>query len=134
MIKIDYIEEENIVSIYKEGEIDLNGAMGILDSLHQRFGQLDCVYILEDSRKTRYRFKFNDLTKLLQHVKLKLNGRKEVRHADIVSSPLETALSLVYSKLASNIKSYRYKAFSTPEAALEWLKKGYHYNQSLNQQ
>ena len=53
---------------------------------------------------------------------------KEVWSAMVVDIPDDTAFSVWFEKLTSEIENYKFKTFSTREAALLWLKKSTFYN------
>lgn len=128
MIKITHNADDNIVWILKEGSFDFDDSIALLKRLDEEYDGVETLYILEDSRETRYKIGFSEIPKLLQEVKKRMGGRKEVRHADIVETPLETAISIVFAKFALRITNYTYRAFSTEQAAIAWIKKGTYYN------
>lgn len=102
----------------------------MLDIIDKKYGQKDTLYILEDSSTNKFNIHPSEISGLLSSISSKMNEYKEVRHADIVSTPLETALSYIYAAGAKFVNNYSYKSFSTQKAAIEWLKRGKNYTKS----
>ncbi|WP_346858224.1 hypothetical protein [uncultured Draconibacterium sp.] len=127
MISTRYDSENNIVYLSHDGEITINDATKTLRMLKNTYNHLDYVYLLEDSRNSSFSFSISEIPILIKAVKENLYGIIEVRHADIVLSPLNTALSFIYGQMVNPIKNYKYRAFSTEEAAIAWLKKGIYF-------
>lgn len=127
MISTRYDNENNIVYLSHDGKVNINDAKKMLRMLKNKYNHLDYVYLLEDSRKSSFTFSISEIPVLIKAVKENLYGIIEVRHADIVSSSLDTALSFIYGQLVNPIKNYKYRAFSTEEAAMAWLKKGSYF-------
>lgn len=129
MINTQYNKEENIIFITQMRSIGLAEALEALQYLQKEYHHLDKIYILEDSRNSTFKFKTTDLQVLLNAIKTMASGFKEVRHADMMDNPFNTALAYLYAQLASQIQNYTYKPFSTEKAALKWLKKGIYYDE-----
>ena len=124
MFEAKYNEEDQILYLVKEGKFRFKDLQEVMNALNDQFGeQLNKCLLLEDSRKSSYSSKISEIPLIVEELKRLVEGREEVRHADIVTNPLDTAFSFVYNRLVSGIKNYHYKVFSTEEAAKKWLKK-----------
>jgi len=124
-----YNSEEHIIYLTHSGKVNIKEAIKMLRLLKQKYNHLDYVYILEDSRESSFNFNLTEIPTLLSEVKKNLFGILEVRHADLVNTPINTALCFMYGQLAKPIKNYSYRAFSTAEAAKIWLRKGIYFQQ-----
>lgn len=69
-----------------------------------------------------------ELGEFYREIKKNISGQKEVRHADIVDTPFETAIRVIFQQMVAPLKGYDYRCFSTEKAALAWLKKNGHYS------
>lgn len=128
MITTKHDKKANIITILKAGKFNINNGVSMLKKLVDKYGHLEQAYILEDSRETSYDISLSEVSDLLKAVKTHMAGFQEVRHADLVSSPVATAIRFIYAQLSAPITNYKYKAFSTEEAAIMWLKKGNYYH------
>lgn len=126
-LESSYNKETNIITLSHSGKLDIDDAINILRLLEKEYTHLENIYILEISINSSFNFKIKEIPTLLSEVKKNMKRFNEVRHADLVSTPLNTALSFIYGRLASTVKNYNYRPFSTEQAAINWLKKGAYY-------
>jgi hypothetical protein len=76
--------------------------------------------ILEDARESTITFQASDLPALSRQLERILGLYSSVRHAVVLSNPLNTALAMLIGSKANNDK-YQLRVFSTPDAARSWL-------------
>ncbi|WP_319591117.1 STAS/SEC14 domain-containing protein [uncultured Draconibacterium sp.] len=126
-LNITYNSDNHIVYITKEGKISLNEAILVLNKLVEEYGKLETIYILEDSRQSRLDISLLEVREFFREIRKNVTGRKEIRHADMVDTPFETAMGVIFQQMVAPLKGYDYRCFSTEEAALAWLKKGTYY-------
>lgn len=126
-LSITYNCNNHIVYISKEGKISLAEAKLVLNRLVKEYSNLDTIYILEDSRQSRLDITLMELREFYREIRKNVAGRKEIRHADMVDTPFETAMGVIFQQMVAPLKGYDYRCFSTEEAALAWLKKGTYY-------
>jgi hypothetical protein len=77
--------------------------------------------LILDFRKAKYNSSVASLSKIYEHQQARKRYFTSIREAVVTTSPLETALGFIYSKLCSNSSNYQFKVFSTMEGALGWL-------------
>lgn len=126
-LSITYNCNNHIVYISKEGKISLAEAKLVLNRLVKEYSNLDTIYILEDSRQSRLDITLMELREFYREIRKNVAGRKEIRHADMVDTPFETAMGVIFQQMVAPLKGCDYRCFSTEEAALAWLKKGTYY-------
>lgn len=127
-LSITYNCNNHIVYISKEGKISLAEAKLVLNRLVEEYGKLETIYILEDSRQSRLDITLLEVREFYREIRKNVAGRKEIRHADMVDTPFETAMGVIFQQMVAPLKGYDYSCFSTEEAALAWLKKGKYYS------
>ena len=76
--------------------------------------------ILTDASKANMHFLPDDLVKIVEENNKSIEKYDYIIDAIVLSSPKETALSILYQELAKN-KKYKFQVFSTREAAAKWL-------------
>ena len=76
--------------------------------------------ILTDASKANMNFLPDDLVKIVEENNKSIEKYDYIIDAIVLSSPKETALSILYQELAKN-KKYKFQVFSTREAAAKWL-------------
>ncbi|WP_297089530.1 STAS/SEC14 domain-containing protein [uncultured Draconibacterium sp.] len=127
-LEIKYNPDDRIIYITKEGKITHSETKVVLHKLLNEFGKFDTVYILEDSRNSQLEISLGEMREFFLEIKKLTRNRREVRHADLVDTPFETAMGVIFQQMVAPLKSYKYRCFSTDKAALEWLKKGKFYS------
>ncbi len=76
--------------------------------------------ILTDATDARVNFTVKDLSIIVDENSKSLEKYEFIIDAIILENPKETALALLYNRLASS-KNYKFKIFSTREEASRWL-------------
>ena len=121
MITINFNTETKIL------ENNLSGTITIADVLNmyhqiEHHGQLPAnLKIIIDSHKARYSFTEKDLQEIANAIKHLLTKFNSIQEAIIQSTPYETAMAVLYEQMVQ-IENFRFKVFSSYEAAIQWLK------------
>lgn len=76
--------------------------------------------IITDTKGAIFNFSFKDLKTFNREKNKSLKNYNIVISAIIINSPAAAALSTLYGAIANN-KKYKFKVFSTHEAALMWV-------------
>jgi len=127
MIRTNYIQEENILHMDRQGEIKIEDLFKQVQETVSNYKKIKCLYILDDARESKPQFSARNYPNLSKKISDGLVHFKEVRHAILVDSPMNTALGILFESIANEIPSYTFKTFFTEEAAKEWLKDGLHH-------
>lgn len=127
MIHTSYQKEENILHMDRKGEIKIQELFTQVQETVSNYKDIKCLYILDDARESKPQFSARDYPNLSKKISAGLVNFKEVRHAILVDSPMNTALGILFESIANKIQSYSFKTFFQEEAAREWLKEGFHY-------
>lgn len=121
MIDINFNTDTNIL------ENTLTGTIGIAEVLdmYDRMEQLDVLpqnlKVIIDSQKARYTFTEKELKQIASAIEHLLSKFNSIQEAIIQSSPYETAMAVLYEQMVQ-FKNFKFKAFSTREAAIQWLR------------
>lgn len=126
-LEITYNPNTHIIHVIKQGNISLAEAKSVLFQLVEQFDEHETIYILEDSRNSRLDISLREMNDFFRAIKDSVTGRKEIRHADIIDTPFETAMGVIFQQMVSPLKGYSYRCFSTQEAAIKWLQQGEYY-------
>ena len=126
MIHTSYLEDENILFMDRTGEIKIQELFAQVQVTVSKYKDIKCLYILDDSRGSTPQFSTRDYPSLSKKISDALIHFKEVRHAILTDSPMNTALGILFENIANEIQSYSFKTFISEEAARAWLKDGLH--------
>ena len=77
--------------------------------------------VLDDERNAEYLFTTEDLNKIWDAVLENIDNFTSIKHALLADSPKETAITYLFSQMASKNKKYKLNVFSTPAKAIDWL-------------
>lgn len=122
MITINYNTESKILTNTLIGTIGIAEVLDMYSRVEQ-YGSLPSnLRIIIDSQKARYTFTEKELQGIADAIKHLLTKFDSIQEAIIQSSPYETAMAVLYEQMV-NYKNFRFKAFSTKEAAIAWLNK-----------
>ncbi|WP_308991489.1 hypothetical protein QLS71_005595 [Mariniflexile litorale] len=120
MIASTFNYESNILETEFNNDISSKDVIDYISNFKKNTAyprKLKSIVIATDAN---FKFSFKDL-KSFNDVKIEsLKSYEIVMVAIIVSSPLTAALSTLYEAIANN-KKYKFKVFSTREAAQFWL-------------
>jgi hypothetical protein len=127
MIKTSYNQEEDILHMDRKGEIQIKELFSQVQETVSIYKDLECLYILDDARESTPLFSSKDYPDLSKKISDGLVHFREVRHAILVDSPMNTALGILFEGITAKIPSYSFKTFFSEEGAKVWLKEGIHY-------
>ncbi len=119
MVKVDYIEDKNLMKAELSGRISLQE---MLDYLNTIFKKSTCtnIRIMEDASNAKLDFNINQAFSINDVVSQLVQKYVFVQHACVTDSPLETAFGIL--RMSSNTCSkYNLKVFATHENAEDWL-------------
>ena len=124
MINTSYNQEENILHMDRMGEIYIKDLFSQVQETVSNYKEMKCLYILDDARGSTPHFSSRDYPDLHKKISEGLVHFKEVRHAILVESPMNTALGVLFEGIAGEIPSYSFKTFFSEADAREWLREG----------
>jgi len=124
MIHSDFDKEENILYMDRRDEIRIGDLFALVRDTVSNFKDLKCLYILDDARDSKPQFSSRDYPDLSRKIGDAMNHFKEVRHAILVDTPMNTALGILFEKIATETKGYTFKTFFSEAEARKWLKAG----------
>ncbi|MFC2103837.1 hypothetical protein ACFLS4_00605 [Bacteroidota bacterium] len=124
MILYNFNESIGIVETTFKGEVSINDIIKYIISLRENRSTPKKLKIFTNASKGEITKKFvpRDLVNLIEENKTSLAQRDFIYDAFVVSGSLETALGMLYKELIE-MDNYKFKIFSTKEAALNWLEK-----------
>lgn len=120
MVTVEYNNESKILVNTLTGTINISD---VLDMYHrvEHYGSLPAdLKIIIDSEKASYNFTEKNLQEIMNAIKHLLTKFNSIREAIVQSSPYETAMAVLYEQMVE-LDNFRFKAFSTHEAAIKWL-------------
>lgn len=122
MITYQFNTKTAIVESLIEGEISIQDFTSYLLSLSKEKHFPDTLKIFSNGEKGRFAKHVNpeDMYKIADAIQELLKKHKKVYTAFIISTSLETAMAELYKDFSSS-KNYKFKVFSTKEAAIQWL-------------
>ena len=124
MIEINYNKKEDIIYVKRVGQISSKDIIKYIQEIDKQFKNHKTLYVLTDTRGSRTLFNQNDLALFVAEIKKRIEPYHNVREANIVDNPYDTALGMIYEYIASEIEKFKCKGFSTEVAAKAWLKSG----------
>lgn len=122
MIDIKFNTDINILENTLTGTIGISEVLDMYHRVEQQKALPQNLKIIIDSQNARYSFTENELQQIANAIQHLLTKFSSIHEAIIQSSPYETAMAVLYEQMVE-FENFRFKAFSTREAALEWLKK-----------
>ncbi len=130
MINVNFNEEKGILFAKYEGEITLYDIIAYINftKLNREFPR--DLKILSDARNAIFKIKPDDLDIVINENNKSLNKYNYIFDAILLDSPNETALSILYKRLAKNDK-YKFEVFVSEANAISWLSRIENYYLSL---
>ena len=122
MITLDFNTDSKILTNTLTGTIGIEEVLDMYLRVEQHGSLPTNLRIIIDSQKARYTFTEKELQEIANAMKHLLTKFDSIQEAIIQSSPYETAMAVLYEQMV-NFKNFRFKAFSTKDAAIEWLNK-----------
>ena len=123
MIEPKFNESEGILYVEVNGKIGLQEMLASSKNLKQLSQLAKNLKILEDARNVIIDFQVSDIPQLVHNFEKNIDVFDSVRHAVIHSDPLGTAYTMLVTHF-NKMKKYSIMAFSTEEAAKNWLING----------
>ena len=120
MITLDFNTDSKILINTLTGTIGIAEVLDMYHRVEQHQSLPSNLRIIIDSQKARYTFTEKELQGIADAIQHLLTKFDSIQEAIIQSSPYETAMAVLYEQMV-NFKNFRFKAFSTKEAALKWL-------------
>jgi len=120
MITVKFNEATGILDSKYTGEVTLDEIVDYIVSTKENISYPRFLKILTDATQAEMNFPGDALSTIVDENNKSLERYDTIVDAIVIDSPRETALSLLYKELSRSLK-YRFKVFSTREAATEWL-------------
>ncbi len=120
--KIKHTVEDGIVRVTLTGKINPEAFPGVTADIANRYYiSIPKIKVILDFRRASFKGKPDDLKMIIK--KLKEHNRKFeiIKLAIILQNPYETAISIIFQKMANEISNLFINVFSTEQAALSWL-------------
>lgn len=121
MISLSYNAKENIVYPERSGTIYLQDLLEIIEQADASSKELSSLFVLDHVGDSISAFDQKDYPILIEKIRKIVPRFKEFRDALVVSTPSNTALSILYERLDSELPNCHFKTFSTIAAAKSWL-------------
>lgn len=122
MITIDFNNNTKILTNTLTGTINIADVLDMYHRIEQHGSLPANLKIIIDSQKARYSFTERELKEIADAIKHLLTKFDSIQEAIIQSSPYETAMAVLYEQMV-HFDNFKFKAFSTHEAAIDWLKR-----------
>jgi len=120
MINSFFNEELQIVESIFKGDISEQDVLEYLNAFNENKTYPRHLKTLADTSLAKFSFSYRSLKAFNQAKTASLENYTIVITAVIVNSPATAAIATLYQSIAKN-KKYKYKVFSTQEAAIDWL-------------
>ena len=120
MLKLDFNTNTQILVNTLSGTIDISDVLNMYHQVEHHGSLPANLKIIIDSQKARYSFTEKDLLKIANAIKHLLTKFNSIQEAIVQSTPYETAMAILYEQMVQ-FDNFRFKAFSTREAAIQWL-------------
>ena len=121
MITLDFNTDTKILVNTLTGTIDISDVLNMYHQIENHDSLSANLKIIIDSQKARYSFTEKDLQKIANAIKHLLTKFNSIQEAIVQSTPYETAMAILYEQMVY-FDNFRFKVFSTREAAILWLK------------
>lgn len=119
-VKYNYKDVFLHIEVY--GQIQYDNYLDIIEYLlSPNFIHSYNLYLLLDVRKTQITMNINDTKKLIKFFSETISKFKNIRFAELVTTPKETAYRMIFKSLTSHLTNLKYEVFCTDEAATFWL-------------
>lgn len=120
MIHSAYNKELNIVETQFKEEVSMHDIVDYLLAFKDETSYPRQLRTLIDARDATFSFSYKALKSFNKAKTESLKQYTIVVSAVVINSPATAAISTLYGAIARN-KKYKYKVFSTHEAAISWL-------------
>jgi len=120
MITLDFNKKTKILVNTLTGTIDISDVLNMYHQIEHHGSLPANLKIIIDSQEARYSFTEKDLQKIANAIKHLLTKFNSIQEAIVQSTPYETAMAVLYEQMV-HFDNFRFKVFSTREAAIQWL-------------
>ena len=120
MIESTFNQETGILNAIFKGDISLKQIRDYIIATKENKAYPRDLKILSDASESLFKVLPNELRLIVEENNKSLEEYNSIVDAIVLSGPKETALSVLYQEIAKN-KKYKFKIFSTREAAIKWL-------------
>ncbi len=120
MVTASFDYEKGILKSTFEGVVSLKEIIDYINATKDNTTYPRVLKILTDATKAEMNFNPEDLPLIVEANYKSIEKYDYIIDAIVLDAPKETALSLLYQKLAET-KKYKFQIFSTQNAALNWL-------------
>jgi len=124
MISFNYNKAIGVLETKIEGDTSINDIIKYIIDVREHEMLSGKIKIFTDASNGKFveKVRQNELIKFLEENKKTLAQKEFIYDAFVVSGSFETALGLLYQELIE-VPNYKFKIFSTKEAAINWLNK-----------
>ncbi len=120
MVLEKFNDQTGILETLFNGEVTLLEVVNYIIRTKENKKYPRTLKIFTDSSDAIFNFSIEDLNIIMEENLKSLKNYSCIIDAIIVDNPKNTVLTMLYAKLAET-KKYKFKVFTTKEAALDWL-------------
>jgi hypothetical protein len=120
MVKEIFNSKTGILETEFKGDVTLLDVVNYIIRTKENKIYPRTLKIFTDSSQAIFNFSIEDLNTIMEENLKSLMNYDFIIDAIIVDNPKNTVLTMLYAEL-SKTKKYKFKIFSTKEAALHWL-------------
>lgn len=124
MVVAKFNDQTGILDSNFIGDVTLKEVIDYIAATRENKSYPRKLKILTDATNSNMNFSAGDLLAIVNENNKSLENYQYIIDAIVIESPKETALSILYQEIAKNPK-YKFRIFSTREAAYEWLTDAY---------
>jgi len=122
MIISKFNHQIGVLETKLQGDVTIEELIDYIVSTKQNTKYPRFLKILTDASEANMVFTHDELSLIVSETIESLEKYNFMQDAILVSSPIETALSILYQELSRSTK-YEFQVFSTHQAAIIWLNK-----------
>lgn len=120
MINYQFDKDKKILHVHFTGVVTFDELFDHVSINEEKRSLPDDLKILSDATKAKLSIKPSELKLIKNQLAKTLEKVEYLYDAFVVSKPKETAITTLYMELAK-LKNYKFKVFSSIEAAEYWL-------------
>lgn len=120
MILTNFNHHKGIIETNFEGDVTIKEIVDYIIATKENESYPRFLKILTNATEANMDLSIDDLSIIVEENYKSLKKYDTIIDAIIIEKPKETALTMLYQRLAKNDK-YRFKIFYTKEAAIRWL-------------
>lgn len=122
VINFSHNARNNIVYVRRIGEIEVQEIIEYVIRIDNELNHLAELKILDDTRDSYILIENRDNLKVIvEEIKNRLSKYETVQYSVIVDRPKDTAIFMIFERLAFELSGFNAKIFATEEAGLKWL-------------